>query len=97
MRKQPESNGVCTVTFELPAEVEATAAHLCGEFNDWSPTATPLARSENGTLLVTLTLDAGRQYRFRYLLDADRWENDWAADDYVANEFGGEDSVVVVP
>ena len=42
-------------------------------------------------------MDSGRQYRFRYLFDEGRWENDWAADDYVANEFGGEDSVVVVP
>ena len=41
-----------------------------------------------------MELAAGRRWRFRYLLDGARWENDWAADDYVANEFGGEDSVV---
>jgi len=33
---------------------------------------------------------------FRYLVDGERWENDWAADAYVPNPFGGEDSVVEV-
>jgi len=39
-------------------------------------------------------LDAGRAHRFRYLLDGQRWDNGWAADAYVANDFGGDDSVV---
>ena len=30
----------------------------------------------------------------RYLLDGQRWDNDWAADAYVRNDFGGDDSVV---
>lgn len=96
MRKQPDSNGLCKVTFELPAEVEANEAYVCGEFNDWSDTATPLKRGKDGTFAVTVALEAGRRYRFRYLLDDGRWENDWTADDYVTNDFGGEDSVVEV-
>ena len=28
------------------------------------------------------------------LLDGQRWDNDWAADAYVPNSFGGDDSVV---
>jgi hypothetical protein len=43
---------------------------------------------------VTVVLDAGRTYRFRYMLDGQRWDNDWAADAYVGNNFGGDDSVV---
>jgi hypothetical protein len=43
---------------------------------------------------VTVDLAAGRAYRFRYLLDGQRWDNDWAADAYVPNSFGGDDSVV---
>jgi len=39
-------------------------------------------------------LDAGRAHRFRYLLDGQRWDNDWVADAYVRNDFGGDDSVV---
>ena len=43
---------------------------------------------------MTVSLDAGRAYRFRYLLDGQRWDNDWAADAYQPNDFGGDDSVV---
>jgi 1,4-alpha-glucan branching enzyme len=84
------------VTFEFPAEIGATEVHLCGDFNDWSPTATPMKRRKDGSFSATIALDAGRRYRFRYLLGDGRWENDWAADDYVANELGGEDSVIEV-
>ena len=96
MRKRQTADGACRVTFEVPAELGATRAHVCGDFNDWSPTATPMKRRKDGALAVTVTLPAGSRHRFRYLLDDGRWENDWAADDYVANEFGGDDSVVEV-
>ena len=76
------------MTFEVPAEAGATQAQVCGEFNDWSPTDTPMKRRKDGTLAVTVLLAAG-SHRFRYLLDTGRWENDWAADDHVANEYGG--------
>ncbi len=29
-------------------------------------------------------------------LDGERWENDWSADEYVANAYGSDDSVVSV-
>jgi hypothetical protein len=51
-------------------------------------------RDAGGGFSVTVDLDAGRAYRFRYLLDGQRWDNDWAADAYVRNDFGGDDSVV---
>ncbi len=45
-------------------------------------------------IVTEVVLGAGRTYRFRYLLDDERWENDWEADSYVPNEFGGDDSVL---
>ena len=53
-----------------------------------------MRRDAGGGFSVTVDLDAGRAYRFRYLLDGQRWDNDWAAHAYVANDFGGDDSVV---
>ncbi len=82
------------VVFELPEAVGAESAALCGEFNDWSDTAHPLTRTEDGSFRVSVELPAGRRWRFRYLLDGERWENDWAADEYLPNDYGGEDSVV---
>ena len=51
-------------------------------------------RDADGGFSVTVGLEAGRAYRFRYLLDGQRWDNDWAADAYQPNDFGGDDSVV---
>ena len=86
----------CRVTFELPGGLEAEAASLCGEFNEWSTTSHPLKRRKGGGLAVEVALKPGVSYRFRYLLDGERWENDEAADGYAPNPFGGDDSVVSV-
>lgn len=94
MREQRLRDGTCKLTFEPPAGVDATTAHLCGGFDDWSTTATPMTRRRNGTFAATIRLAAGSSYRFRYLLDGHRWENDWAADDDVRNDDGDDDSVV---
>ena len=85
----------CRVTFELPAVVEAPAAAVFGDFNGWAD-AVPLTRRKDGRLSVTVSLEAGRAYRYRFLLDGERWENDWEADAYVANEYGSEDSLLKV-
>jgi hypothetical protein len=82
------------VGFELPAAVAAGSVTVCGDFNDWSPQSHPLTRVEGGSFHTEVALPAGRRWRFRYLLDGERWENDWAADDYVPNGHGQDDSVV---
>jgi 1,4-alpha-glucan branching enzyme len=84
----------CRVTFELPGEVNAQTVSLCGEFNEWSASAHPMMCRKDGRFSTTISLQAGETYRFRYLLDGERWENDWAADGYAPNNFGTEDSVV---
>jgi len=83
------------VAFSLPPEVEAKQVAVCGEFNDWTPSLA-MKRAKSGEWRGSVTLDAGRRYRFRYLLDGIRWENDWSADEYEPNPFGSDDSVVCV-
>lgn len=86
----------CRVTFKLPTEVGAQSVALCGEFNDWNKSTHLMRQLKDGSFSLTITLEPGQSYRFRYWLDGERWENDWEADAYVANEFGSEDSVVEV-
>jgi len=86
----------CRVTFELPNQGGATSAMLCGDFNNWNPSAYPMERRPDSTFALTIPLQVGRTYRFKYLIDGHRWENDWAADGYEANEYGSDDSLVVV-
>jgi 1,4-alpha-glucan branching enzyme len=89
-----KSGDSCRVTFKLPAEANAETVHLCGEFNEWSPTSHPMKKLKDGSFSLTISLDVGQSYRFRYLLDNERWENDWDADAYVANQYGTEDSLL---
>jgi len=86
----------CRVTFALPVDVEAQTANLCGEFNEWSTTSHPLKKRKEGGFAIEVSLKPGASYRFRYLLDGERWENDEAADAYAPNVYGTDDSVVSV-
>lgn len=83
------------VTFTLPAEVHAGSVALCGEFNQWAVEGLQLERGIDGTWRITVALEPG-SYRYRYLLDGDRWENDPRADHYLPNPYGTTDSVVIV-
>lgn len=84
----------CRVTFRVPPEFNAGKAVLCGDFNNWDTAAKPMIATRDGGFYETLSLPCGKDYRFRYLLDDGRWENDPEADAYVRNNFGSEDSVV---
>ena len=84
----------CLVTFTVPKGSGAENGYLCGEFNDWG--RTPMTRRRDGRLSRSVTLESGRSYRFRYLLDDKHWANDDTADAHVPNPFGPEDSVLAL-
>ena len=93
-KKTPAKNGsTAKVTFELRG-IEAEAVHVAGDFNGWSTNETPLAKRKDGRFSTTLTLPAGREYRYRYVLDGEHWTNDTDADRYEPNEHGTEDGVI---
>lgn len=84
----------CRVTFQFAPERAARSAAVLGEFNDWRPEAHPMERRADGSFHLTVSLPAGRRYRFRYLFDGESWANDEGADSYVLNQFGSEDAVL---
>lgn len=90
-----QDRGLVRVTFELPAEVHGQTIHLVGDFTSWK--GVPMERRKDGGWQVSADLEPGRSYEFRYLIDGERWENDWAADRYVRNPFGHENSVIETP
>ncbi len=99
MKKQYlKSRSVCRVTFTLPNTVapDAQSVALVGDFNNWSTDASIMKRIKDRGYTANLDLKPGREYRFRYLIDGNRWENDWNADRYEPNSFGSDDSIVVV-
>ncbi len=89
---------LCKVVFELPAELSHSCEKAClvGDFNSWSHYTTVMKRRKDGIFTVSLDLEKGKDYQFRYLLDGNRWENDWNADEYVSTPYGSHNSVVKV-
>lgn len=97
-KKYLKSRPVGKVTFRLPSEAarDTDNAFLVGDFNDWQKDATPMTRLKSGEFKVSLELEPGREYCFRYLLGDGTWENDWNADKYVPSGINEEENSVVV-
>ncbi|MBX0327824.1 isoamylase early set domain-containing protein [Oscillochloris sp. ZM17-4] len=94
--KMPGRPGKVRVTFALPSAIWADTIFLVGDFNNWDERATPMRQTEMGWM-VTLELDAGASFQYRYLHNTNEWHNDWNADGYALNAFGGDNSVVITP
>ena len=92
-----ERDGVLTarVTFTFPESVWADTMFLVGDFNGWHRTSHPMRRVRSGKWILTLNLELGRAYQFRYLQDNDAWLNDTQADAYVCNPYGTVNFVVI--
>jgi 1,4-alpha-glucan branching enzyme len=90
--------GICKVTFSFPENQgnRAQKVHVVGEFNDWSPSATPMKRSKNGVFTTSVDLKQDREYQFRYLIDDQHWENDPEADNSRDTPYGDARNSVVV-
>ena len=98
IRKQfLKSRPVCKVTFKIPVDMGSTAAdaHVVGEFNGWSRSATPMKRLKTGAFSTTVELETGRSYQFRYLLGRSHWENDPDADDQQPTPYGDSHNSVI--
>ncbi len=88
----------CNVTFIVSPEAaqDAKTINLAGDFNSWSSTDTPLKKGKDGSFSVKVSLEAGKEYQFRYLIDGQKWENDWKADKYVPAPYSNSDNSVVI-
>ena len=99
IRKQyTKDRRACKVTFlalEEPGE-QAREVHLAGDFNQWDTRSTPMKRKKDGSFAVTLSLEPGRAYQYRYVVDNCRWVSDLRADDMVHCSFGNCDNSVAV-
>lgn len=95
LTKRPLADGSTEVTFHMPASEWITTLSLLGDFNQWNGEAHPMTRNDDGSWSTTVTLTPGA-YRFRYFANGESWANDDAADAYVPNEYGSENSLVQV-
>lgn len=88
----------CKVIFSIQADAlnDADSVTVVGDFNNWNLAATPMKKKDDGSFEVTVPLETGREYFFRYYINGSRWENDWNADKYVASPYGDSDNSVVI-
>ena len=82
-----------SVEFTITAP-DAQVVALAGEFNNWSPTATPMHKRPNGTWAATLQLAAGK-YQYKFIVDG-KWIPDPENPTKVPDTFTGFNSVVVI-
>jgi predicted flap endonuclease-1-like 5' DNA nuclease len=89
------------VTFTLSADVVAGASSglLLGEFNNWDyNNGISLKKQKDGSMKATASLEPGKTYQYRFLLNDGRWVNDQNAEQYYyAEGFQVENCVITVP
>jgi len=95
---KPEQSGksmVGSVRFTFQAQ-DAKHVSLVGSFNGWSKDASPMKTADGATVwMIDLPLEEG-EYTFMYLIDGVQWVTPPSADDFVTDEFGHTNGVVIV-
>lgn len=88
-------SSMVAVTFQVPGDIWADRINLVGDFNGWDSGSHPLTPTRDGQLWqITLMLERGRSYLYRYLVDGAEWRTDQTADGLVPGPQEGWSSVI---
>ncbi len=69
-------NGMVRVTFRMPAVDDCERLYLVGWFSEWDESVYPMEREAGGDWAITLELEAGCTYEYRFRTLDGRWLND---------------------
>jgi len=94
MIKRSKGKDGVKLTFTLSLADTPNPVSVLGDFNSWDPHAHPLKKRTNGTRSVSVLVEPGATYSFKYLADGGTWFNDIEADFHTTNEYGEVNSVV---
>jgi 1,4-alpha-glucan branching enzyme len=81
------------VTFTMPAIDGCSCLYLVGRFNEWNESVYRLQRADDGTWSLTLELESGREFPYRFRTNDGTWLNDPSAP-HALHPFGSENSLV---
>ena len=88
-----EGEGIAQFVARFPG---ARSVAVVGSFNDWRPESIPLEDSDHdGVWGATVVLPAGA-HEYMFVVDGERWIADPLAERFVEDDFGRENSVVIV-
>lgn len=92
------AKGTCKVTFSYPASAAegVKTIQVLGDFNNWDVKVAPKMKKSKDEFSATVELAAGKIYEFRYLLDGNKWDNDFNADNYIPAPYAGVKNSVLV-
>jgi predicted flap endonuclease-1-like 5' DNA nuclease len=90
------AKGTCKVTFSYPTVDGIKSVQVMGDFNNWDSSIAPKMKKSKDEFNTVIELKAGASYEFRYLLDSERWDNDFSADKYVASPYLGINNSVLI-
>ncbi len=95
-RSYYNNDRTCRVTFRYCPDGDAKEVHLVSSHDNWDTGARPMAARKDGCFSTSLVLKSGSRVHFRYLVDGSIWVNDDDADEYVNNNHGETDCVIVI-
>ena len=88
-----EHEGIAQFVGRFPG---AQSVHVVGSFNDWRPGSIALEDvDQDGVWRATVVLPTGA-YEYMFVVDGERWVPDHLAERLVADDFGRENSIVIV-
>ncbi len=88
-----QEEGIAQFVARFPG---AHSVHVVGSFNDWRPGSIPLEdRDHDGVWRAVVVLPAG-QHEYMFVVDGERWVPDPLAGRYVEDDFGRENSLLIV-
>ncbi len=92
-RPAPSHEGIAQFVGRFP---EAQSVHAVGTFNDWRAGSIALEdQDHDGVWRATVLLPTGT-YEYMFVVDGERWVPDHLAERLVADDFGRENSIVIV-
>ena len=96
IKRASDVPGKLHVSFQFPAATWAESVYLVGDFNGWNIRSHPFTcLRDDDCWQVTIELETGRAYQFRYLVNGTQWQNDNQADGSAPNLYGGDNSVIL--
>ena len=83
----------CRFTYADPG---AQSVHVAGSFNEWSTSANPMVRGDDGIWVAVIELASGR-YPYKFVVNGSDWKTDPVNPVKEDDGYGGSNSIAEVP
>lgn len=98
IKKTELKSGKFKVNFKIDSKSTKSFANasLVGDFNNWDASKDQMKKlKKDGSFSIQKTLEGGKEYQFKYVLDKENWINEPEADRLVPTQFADSQNSVV--